>query len=114
MTGTYTKCKYLICNFFFPRQLLYNRSDSVALINLCIVILVTEVIFAIGIHRVDDQLLCTGVAAGLHYFLLCAFVWLGCGAVALLRLVKKKDRADVEVYDPVLKYYLVGWGKVLQ
>ena len=90
--------------------MLYNRADSVALINLCVALLVAEIIFAVGIHRVDDALLCTGVAAGLHYFILCALVWLGCGAVALLRLVKKKDRADVKAYDPVMKYYLMGWG----
>eukprot|EP00111_Clytia_hemisphaerica_P005066 TCONS_00014586-protein len=96
--------------FSYVRQVLYNRADSVALINLCIALLIAEIIFANGIHRVDDALLCTGVAAGLHYFILCALVWLGCGAVALLRLVKKKDRADVKSYDPVMKYYLMGWG----
>lgn len=97
--------------FFFVRQLLHNRTDSIALMNLCLVLLVAEIVFAVGIHRVDDELLCRGVAAGLHYFILSAYVWLGCGGVALLRLVKKKDRADVKAYDPVLKYYLVGWGK---
>ena len=81
--------------------------------NLCLVLLVAEVVFAVGIHRVDDTLLCRGVAAGLHYFILSAYVWLGCGGVALLRLVKKKDRADVKAYDPVLKYYLFGWGMFL-
>lgn len=96
--------------FCYVRRVLYNRTDSAALMNFCIALLVGEVIFAIGIHRVDDRLLCTGVAVGLHYFLISALVWLGCGGVALLRLVKKKDRADVSIYDPVMKYYLIGWG----
>lgn len=95
---------------FYFRQLLYNRSDAATLMNLCLVILITEIIFACGIHRTDDALLCKGVAVALHYFLMCALVWLGCGGVVLLRLVKKKDRANVNEYDPVLKYYLVGWG----
>lgn len=78
--------------------------------NLCLALLITEIIFACGIHRTDDPLLCKGVAVALQYFLMCALVWLACGGIVLLRLVKKKDRANVNAHDPVLKYYLVGWG----
>lgn len=78
--------------------------------NLCLALIVSEFIFACGMHRTDDELLCKGVAMALHYFLLCALVWLGCGGVVLIRLLNKKKSASRE-YDPVLKYYLVGWGK---
>ena len=77
--------------------------------NLCLALIVSELVFGFGINRTDDVMLCKGVAITLHYFLLCALVWLGCGGIVLIRVLKKKNRTTRE-YDPVLKYYLVGWG----
>ena len=98
-------------DYILFRKLRFNRSDAATLMNLCLALIVAEFVFACGMHRTDDQLLCKGVAMALHYFLLCALVWLGCGGVVLIRLLKKKSNSCGE-YDPVLKYYLVGWGKL--
>ena len=99
--------------FEFPfRVLRANRSDAATLMNLSLALIVSEVVFGCGMHRTDNVMLCKGVAITLHYFLLCALVWLGCGGIVLIRVLKKKNRTTRE-YDPVLKYYLVGWGTFL-
>ena len=65
-------CLFLVCTllvYFCVRKLRANRSDSVILMNLCIALVASEVVFGWGIHRTDDVLLCKGVAVALHYFL---------------------------------------------
>lgn len=102
-------CVTLLVYMLF-RQLRYNRSDAATLMNLCLALIFTEIIFAVGIHRTDHKLLCQGVAVVLHYFMLSTLIWLGCGALVLIQMLRKYTRSVGEEYDPVLKYYLVAWG----
>ena len=93
----------------FCRELRYNRNDAATLMNLCLALTVAVIVFVVGITRTDNQLLCKSFAVLLHYFLLCGLLWLGCGGACLTSLLKKGS--ENEEYNPVLKYYLVAWGK---
>ena len=96
---------------FCSRKLRFNRSDTSAVMNLCLALLIAELAFGLGIHRADHPRLCQVIAVTLNYFLLCTLTWLGCGGVMLIRTIKLKDRIVTEQNDTILKYYLVAWGK---
>ena len=95
----------------FPlhRELRYNRNDAATLMNLCLALMVAIVLFVTGINRVENMLLCKAFSVLLHYFLLCCLLWVGCGGACMTVLVRKGP--DKEEYNPVLKYYLIAWGK---
>ena len=97
---------------FHPRELRYNRNDAATLMNLCLALVVVITVFATGVNRTHNTMLCQALAVLLHYFLLCALLWLGCGGACLTVLVKKGT--PTEEYNPVLKYYLVGWGEYFE
>ncbi|CAH1153302.1 unnamed protein product [Phaedon cochleariae] len=44
--------------------------------NLCVCLLIAEVIFLLGIGQTDNAILCGVVAGFLHYFFLSAFIWM--------------------------------------
>ncbi|XP_031336260.1 latrophilin Cirl [Photinus pyralis] len=44
--------------------------------NLCVCLLIAELLFLVGIDQTDNRLGCGFIAAFLHYFFLCAFVWM--------------------------------------
>ncbi|GJQ68273.1 hypothetical protein Trydic_g10784 [Trypoxylus dichotomus] len=53
------------------------KSDKTTIhCNLCICLLVAEILFLVGISRTENQIICGVIAAFLHYFFLCAFVWM--------------------------------------
>ncbi|KAI0236869.1 Adhesion G protein-coupled receptor L3 [Lamellibrachia satsuma] len=61
---------------------------AAVLMNLCIALIIANVIFVVGAHRVDDQFACTIIAALLHYFYLAAFfIMLAEGIQLLLYIV---------------------------
>ncbi|RZB40519.1 latrophilin Cirl [Asbolus verrucosus] len=44
--------------------------------NLCICLLIAELIFLIGIGQTENKILCGVIAGFLQYFFLCAFIWM--------------------------------------
>lgn len=44
--------------------------------NLCICLLIAEILFLAGISQTDKPILCGVVAGLLHFFFLCAFAWM--------------------------------------
>lgn len=44
--------------------------------NLCLSLFVAEIVFIVGVTETNNSLLCSMVAVMLHYFFLCAFVWM--------------------------------------
>jgi hypothetical protein len=44
--------------------------------NLCVCLLVAEVLFLAGISQTDKPIVCGIVAGLLHFFFLCAFAWM--------------------------------------
>lgn len=65
------KC-YLNFKFFFNFQ-----SDRTTIhCNLCVCLLIAEIIFLLGIGQTDNRIVCGVIAGFLQYFFLCAFVWM--------------------------------------
>ncbi|KAL3994676.1 7 transmembrane receptor (Secretin family) protein [Acanthocheilonema viteae] len=44
--------------------------------NLCFCLLLAELIFVIGINRIENKTVCRAIAVALHYFFLAAFCWM--------------------------------------
>ena len=60
--------------------------------NLCVCLLVAEVLFLAGISQTDKPVVCGIVAGLLHFFFLCAFAWMfleGKQKIATLTWFKK-------------------------
>ncbi|XP_019621177.1 PREDICTED: adhesion G-protein coupled receptor G7-like [Branchiostoma belcheri] len=86
----------------------HAKNQRLVLINLCVALLATLVIFLAGINRTASPIGCKAVAALLHYFLLAALMWMAVEAVNLYRAV-------VQVFDNasenfVIKTGAVAWG----
>ncbi|CAG0918313.1 unnamed protein product [Notodromas monacha] len=75
--------------------------------NLCICLLVAEVIFLAGIDATSHRVLCGVVAGLLHYFFLAAFCWMFCEGFQIYVLL-------VEVFQSERKrvglYYWASYG----
>jgi len=82
-----------------------NERSSINM-NLCICLLLAEVIFIFGIGQTDSMSFCTIVAAGLHYFFLASFFWMLVAGYQIYILL-------VEVFDHdgsrFIFYYLLGY-----
>lgn len=79
-----------------------NLSSSLLLLNL--VFLLDGWLASLG-----GGLLCRGVAALLHYFLLTSFTWMGLESVHMYIALVKVFNTYIRRY--ILKFCLVGWGK---
>lgn len=44
--------------------------------NLCFCLLLAELIFLIGIDRIENKAICRTIAVALHYMFLAAFCWM--------------------------------------
>ena len=107
-----SKKKYsaLIITFhFFFRELRFDRDDAAMLMNECLALLVTIVVFVSGINQVSNKLVCRSVGVLLHYFVLSSLLWIGCSGICLNRLIRTAIKP--EEYNPVLRYYMTSWGK---
>lgn len=92
----------------FFRELRFDRDDAAMLMNQCLALLVTIVVFVTGINHVSNMLVCRSVGVLLHYFLLCTLLWIGCSGICLHRLIRTS--IEPEEYNPVLRYYMISWG----
>ncbi|TMS35584.1 hypothetical protein L596_002956 [Steinernema carpocapsae] len=75
--------------------------------NLCISLLVAELLFAVGINRAEDPGVCRGIAVALHYFFLSAFTWMLLEGYQLYLML-------IQVFEPdktrIIVYYAFGYG----
>ncbi|XP_045507482.1 latrophilin Cirl isoform X2 [Colias croceus] len=70
------------------------KSDRVLIHkNLCICLLIAEVVFMCGIDQTQDRILCGVIAGLLHYFFLAAFAWMFLEGFHLYAML-------VEVFEP--------------
>ncbi|KAI8494032.1 hypothetical protein Bbelb_283790 [Branchiostoma belcheri] len=83
----------------------HAKNQRLVLINLCVALLATLVIFLAGINRTASPIGCKAVAALLHYFLLAALMWMAVEAVNLYRAV-------VQVFDHVSENFVIKAGAV--
>lgn len=75
--------------------------------NLCLCLLVAEVIFLAGVNATHDRIGCSVVAGLLHYAFLAAFTWMlleGYQLYVMLVEVFESDKSRLKCY------YLVGYG----
>lgn len=86
----------------YPSKILMNLSSSLLLLNL--VFLLDGWLASLG-----GGLLCRGVAALLHYFLLTSFTWMGLESVHMYIALVKVFNTYIRRY--ILKFCLVGWGE---
>ncbi|CAK1546695.1 unnamed protein product [Leptosia nina] len=81
------------------------KSDRVLIHkNLCICLLIAEVVFMCGIDQTQDRILCGVIAGLLHYFFLAAFAWMFLEGFHLYAML-------VEVFEPErarARWYCVG------
>ncbi|XP_053785575.1 cadherin EGF LAG seven-pass G-type receptor 3 isoform X1 [Desmodus rotundus] len=68
---------------------------------------VAELLFLLGIHRTQSQLLCTAVAILLHYFFLSTFAWLLVQGLHLYRMQVEPRNVD---RGAMRFYHALGWG----
>ncbi|KAI8481574.1 hypothetical protein Bbelb_406740 [Branchiostoma belcheri] len=81
------------------------KNQRLVLINLCLALLATLIIFLAGINRTTSPIGCMVVAALLHYFLLASLMWMAVEAVNLYRAV-------VQVFDSVSGHFIIKAGAV--
>ncbi|XP_039298598.1 latrophilin Cirl isoform X5 [Nilaparvata lugens] len=75
--------------------------------NLCICLLIAEVLFLAGIGQTEEALLCGVIAGLLHFFFLCAFAWMFLEGFQLYVML-------IEVFEAeksrIRWYYLFAYG----
>ncbi|XP_054640393.1 cadherin EGF LAG seven-pass G-type receptor 2 isoform X5 [Dunckerocampus dactyliophorus] len=84
------------------------RSNKTSIMNNgAIALLLSELVFILGINQADNPFLCTVIAILLHFFYLCTFSWLFLESLHAYRMIS--EVRDIN-YGPMRFYYLIGWG----
>jgi hypothetical protein len=80
--------------------------------NACLALLVVVLSFAFGIDRTESSIMCRAMGMSLHFFFFASLLWLGSYVVCVTRrlMPRNKDTSE-EVFNPILMYYMVSWGK---
>ncbi|CAB4022825.1 adhesion G- coupled receptor G4 isoform X2 [Paramuricea clavata] len=89
-----------------------NGVSGQILLNLCLALLFSLVIFLGGIEQVDDEGTCVTVAALLHYFVLVAVLWMGVEAFHMFVNIVLDTLPDELGRTFVFKCAAVAWGKI--
>ncbi|XP_078620666.1 uncharacterized protein LOC144887358 isoform X2 [Branchiostoma floridae x Branchiostoma japonicum] len=89
------------------KQLRQTRPQHI-LINLCVALLATLIIFLAGISAISSPVGCTVVAFLLHYFLLAVFMWMAVEAFNMYLAFVKVLGAHVSRF--FLKAAILAWG----
>lgn len=97
--------------FYFFRSLRFNREDIIMLMNACLALLVVVLSFAFGIDRTESSVVCRMMGIFLHFFFFASLLWLGSYVVCVTRRLMPPKETNDEVFNPVLMYYMVSWGK---
>ncbi|XP_072571150.1 cadherin EGF LAG seven-pass G-type receptor 2 isoform X1 [Paramormyrops kingsleyae] len=82
-----------------------NRSNIAC--NGTAALLLSELLFVLGINQADSPVLCTGIAILLHFLYTCTFAWLFLESLHTYRMLS--EARDVN-HGPMRFYYVIGWG----
>ncbi|VDK53292.1 unnamed protein product [Gongylonema pulchrum] len=75
--------------------------------NLCLCLLLAELVFVLGINRTSILVCCRAIAAALHYLFLAAFCWMLLEGYQLyLMLIQVFEKGEVKI----VVYYLFAYG----
>ncbi|XP_071500571.1 adhesion G protein-coupled receptor L3-like [Diadema antillarum] len=74
--------------------------------NLCISLLVAELLFLVGVKRTENRIVCSVIAGLIHYSFLCAFAWMFLEGIQLYIMLVHVFSTNSKVFP----YYLAGYG----
>ncbi|XP_035670937.1 adhesion G protein-coupled receptor L2-like [Branchiostoma floridae] len=96
---------FCICAFLGRRRVRCPR--TIILANLCICLLVAEVVFLAAVDKTQNKTVCTVIAIALHYLFLAVFAWMCVEGIELYIILVKifNLKSSRMVY-----YYLLGYG----
>lgn len=98
------------------------RRTKHSLINTWLAMSLLCFVFTVGIYQTEDYRTCQGIGVSIHYFSLCAILWI---CVCVSNMYKRISRHDRNIslpsedlpksngQKPILGLYLVGWGIAL-
>uniref|UniRef100_A0AC34R9I8 Uncharacterized protein n=1 Tax=Panagrolaimus sp. JU765 TaxID=591449 RepID=A0AC34R9I8_9BILA len=99
-------CLLLSFMIFTLFRSLYNVRHAIHA-NLCLCLLIAELLFVLGIDKPQHLTSCRGVAISLHYFFLAAFCWMLLEGYQLYMML-------IQVFEPnrsrIYMYYIIGYG----
>ncbi|KAI8502470.1 hypothetical protein Bbelb_200580 [Branchiostoma belcheri] len=102
-----TGLAFTLISYLVFKQLRQTRPQHI-LMNLCIALLATLIIFLAGIDATNSPVGCTTVAFLLHYFLLAVFMWMAVEAFNMYLAFVKVLGAHVSRF--LLKAAIFAWG----
>ncbi|XP_074645849.1 cadherin EGF LAG seven-pass G-type receptor 2-like [Tubulanus polymorphus] len=96
---------FISCMILCCLRRLHSNANNIH-VNLMLCIFIAELIFLLGINRVQPVLLCKITAIMLHYFFMCAFAWMFVESLHLYRMLSEIR----DVNSGSMKfYYAVGY-----
>lgn len=101
----------MLMQFIHFRQYRNGVSGQI-LLNLCLALLFSLVIFLGGIKQINDEGTCVTMAALLHYFVLVAMLWMGVEAFHMFVNIVLDTLPGELGRTFVLKCAAVAWGKI--
>ncbi|KAI8482581.1 hypothetical protein Bbelb_396480 [Branchiostoma belcheri] len=96
---------FCICVFLGFRRVRCTRTIIHA--NLCICLLVAEVVFLAAVDKTENAVVCEVIAIVLHYLFLAVFTWMCVEGVELYVLLVKVFNLKM---NRLIYYHLVGYG----
>jgi len=100
-------CMLLTVLVFLTTRGSNSSERDVIHINLCISLLTAEVIFMFGISETSDPIVCSLIAALLHYFFLASFAWMFLEGFQIYKMLFKVF--DTSSASSRLKNFVIGY-----
>nr|XP_006814360.1 PREDICTED: latrophilin-2-like [Saccoglossus kowalevskii] len=97
----------LLCLFTFCCCSSLQNDRNTIHKNLCLCLLIAEVIFMAGIDQTDQEVWCSVIAGFLHYFFLAAFAWMSLEGIQLYVMLVEVFEAE---HSRRRYYYPYGYG----
>lgn len=97
-------------SIFLFRQYRHGVSGQI-LMNLCVALIFSLLVFVVGIKEEQNETACIAVAVCLHYFVLVAVLWMGIEALHMFIIIVR-DRVHEEFGKRfVIKCAVAAWGR---
>ncbi|XP_043913172.1 adhesion G protein-coupled receptor E3-like [Protopterus annectens] len=102
----------IICVMTFWLCKSIQNAGTTLLLNLCLCLLVGDLLFLFGISQVGNKMLCKVIAGFLHYLFLACFAWMCLGALQLHLMVQNMKMVKAFRTHVIRRRYMypVGYG----